>query len=540
VLICSPLFATPFLVVMSPLAVLVLPGGLEAAAAAVSAALGAGWLAGFHHAGRGRRGGVTRAPAAARPPVRGPDRAVGRRMSLPLLGRASCGLIALAMVPGAASAAPSITLDTPVVGGNAVSLSASLTSNGSCGANPSVFRAGCPANYTFTGPFGFSGTNLWWNDSPGTQPIQQDFDMSGYPAGTYTVTLVAIDSGGTTYVSNAQQFQWSAGGIVHHDAASGATTLTDGPGAARVRMSAGACTRGFGSARCARFTTAGDALTPSGGCRAEAADAVVCPLADTYRIRLGGGNDRLAFASGGAAVAYKRLVVSGGPGSDSIVGGPGDDRLVGNGGRDRVIGDDPGCNWGDTHNCGGEDVVSGGPGDDVIDGSRAGDRLSGGPGDDRIAGDEPGCDPIIDPRCGGEDRVSGGPGKDVISGGPAADRISGGAGADRLDGDDSGCTPFDPRCGGTDVVSGGPDDDIIVGGPADDRISGGNGADRIAGDHPSCTITDPRCGGDDVVSAGPGDDTIFSGPGNDRISGGPGQNRIAADSTDCTPFDPRC
>jgi Ca2+-binding RTX toxin-like protein len=539
VLIYSLLFATPFLVVTSLTAVLVLPGGPRAAAAAAWAALGAGWLARFRRAAGGLRGGVTRAAAAAPPAVRGPDREVGRRASLPLLGRASCGLVALAMVPGAASAAPSITLDTPVVDGNAVSLSASLTSNGSCGAGP-TFQAGCPANYVFTGPQGFSGANLWWNDSPGTQPIQQDFDLRTHPAGTYTVTLVAIDANGTTYASNAQQFQWSSGGTVDHDAATGATTLTDGPGAQSVRMSAGSCTRGFGSGRCARFTTSGDALNVSGGCRAEAADAVVCPLADTYRIRLGGGNDRFAFASGGAAVAYKRLIVSGGSGKDAIVGGPGDDRLAGGPGKDRVIGDDPGCNWGDTHNCGGEDVVLGGAGDDVIDGSRAGDRLSGGRGDDRIAGDEPGCDPIIDPRCGGDDIVSGGPGKDVILGGPAADRISGGPGADRIDGDDSGCTPFDPRCGGTDAASGGPGNDIIVGGPADDRISGGNGADRIAGDHPSCTITDPRCAGDDLASGGPGDDVIFRGPGNDRISGGPGQNRIVADSTGCTIFDPRC
>jgi Ca2+-binding RTX toxin-like protein len=509
------LFATPVLVVTSLTAVLALPRGLEAAAAAVSAALGVGWLARFRRAAR--RG----------------------CMPVPLLGRAFCGLVALAMVPGAASAAPSITLDTPVVDGNAVSLSASLTSNNSCGAG-FTFQAGCPANYTFTGPQGFSGANLWWNDSPGVQGIQQDFDMRSYPAGTYTVTLVAIDSNGTTYASNAQRFQWSSGGVVDHDAATGATTLIDGAGALSVRMSAGSCTAGFGSSRCARFTTAGDALAPSGGCRAEAADAVVCPLGGSYRVRLGGGNDRFAFASGGAAVAYKRLVVLGGAGDDSIVGGPGDDRLVGGPGRDRVIGDDPGCNWGDTHNCGGEDVVLGGAGDDLIDGSRAGDRLSGGRGDDRIAGDEPGCDPIIDPRCGGDDMLSGGPGKDVILGGPAADRISGGAGADRIDGDDSGCTPFDPRCGGTDVASGGPGNDIIVGGPADDRMSGGNGDDRIAGDHASCTIYDPRCGGDDVVAAGPGDDTIFSGPGNDRISGGPGQNRIVAGSTGCTPFDPRC
>jgi Ca2+-binding RTX toxin-like protein len=463
VLIDSLLFASSFLVVTSLTAVLVLPGG------------------------------VTRGPAAAPAPVRGPDREVGRRVSLPLLGRACCGSIALAMVPGSALAAPSITLDAPVVDGNAVSLSASLTSNNSCGAG-FTFQAGCPANYTFTGPAGFSGANLWWNDSPGVQGIAQDFDLRGFPAGTYTVTLVAIDANGATYASNAQQFQWSSGRTtVDHDAATGATTLTDGPGALRVRMSAGSCARGFGSSRCARFTTAGDALAPSGGCRAEAADAVVCPLAGTYRIRLGGGNDRFAFASGGAAVAYKRLVVSGGPGDDSIVGGPGDDRLVGARGRDRVIADDPGCNWGDTHNCGGEDVVLGGAGDDVIDGSRGGDRLSGGRGDDRIAGDEPGCDPIIDPRCGGDDIVSGGPGKDVILGGPAAD-----------------------------------------------RISGGPGDDRIAGDHPSCTITDPRCAGDDLASGGPGDDVIFRGPGNDRISGGPGQNRIVADSTGCTPFDPRC
>src|SRR5919108_1585558 len=127
-----------------------------------------------------------------------------------LLGRASSGFIALAIVPAAASAAPSISLDTPVVDGNAVSLSTSLTSNSSCGAGFTL-QSGCQANYTFTGPQGFSGANLWWNDGPGAQVIEQDFDMRDMPAGTYTVTLVAINAIGTTYASNAEHFQWPAG-----------------------------------------------------------------------------------------------------------------------------------------------------------------------------------------------------------------------------------------------------------------------------------------------------------------------------------------
>jgi hypothetical protein len=135
---------------------------------------------------------------------------VRRPMSLPLLSRASCGLIALAMVPASAAAAPSITLDPPVIRGNVVSLSASLTSNGSCGASPGNL-AGCPANYTFSGPRGFSGANLWWNDFGGVQPIPQDFDLYGLPSGTYTVSLVAIDSLGTKHASNSQQFEWPSG-----------------------------------------------------------------------------------------------------------------------------------------------------------------------------------------------------------------------------------------------------------------------------------------------------------------------------------------
>jgi hypothetical protein len=134
------------------------------------------------------------------------------------MSRASCGLVALAMVPGSAAAAPSITLDPPVVRGNVLSLSASLTSNGSCGASPGNL-AGCPANYTFTGPLGFSGANLWWNDFGGVQPIPQDFDLRGYPAGTYTVALVAIDSHGTKYASNSQQFEWPSGRLTVEDVA---------------------------------------------------------------------------------------------------------------------------------------------------------------------------------------------------------------------------------------------------------------------------------------------------------------------------------
>jgi hypothetical protein len=126
----------------------------------------------------------------------------------------------------AAAAAPAIMLDTPVVNGNAVSLSASLTSNGSCGASTSNNLVGCVANYSFSG--GYTGANLWWNDFPGVQPIPQDFNLLRFPAGTYTVTLVAIDSRGTHYASNSQQFEWPSGRLAVEDVA-----LT---GAARARV----------------------------------------------------------------------------------------------------------------------------------------------------------------------------------------------------------------------------------------------------------------------------------------------------------------
>jgi hypothetical protein len=283
----------------------------------------------------------------------------------------------------------------------------------------------------------------------------------------------------------------AAGGSVHHDAATGVTTLVDGPGSARVRLSAEACAPGLGSAVCARFTSAGDPLAAGDGCIRDAAGAVVCPQADTYRIRLGGDDDRFAVASGGEAVPRGRLVVSGGAGDDIVVGGPGDDRLSGGPGRDRIVGDDPGCNWGDTHNCGGDDVVRGGAGDDVITGGRGADRLSGGRGADRIAGDEPACT-WWDPRCGGADVATGGPGDDVIVGGPGADRVSGGPGSDRLAGDDPGCNWGDTHnCGGDDVMTGGAGDDLIVGGLGHDRLFGGPGHNRIV---PGCNVNDPWCG----------------------------------------------
>jgi hypothetical protein len=145
-------------------------------------------------------------------------------MRLPFLGVTACGLIAFATFPAAASAAPTITLDTPVVQGNAVSLSAMLTSNGSCGVSANNL-GGCPANYKFSGPIPYSGANLWWNDFGGVQPIPQDFNLlRGFPAGTYTVWLDAIDSHGTHHASNSQQFTWPAGQLVVDDLA-----LTGGP-----------------------------------------------------------------------------------------------------------------------------------------------------------------------------------------------------------------------------------------------------------------------------------------------------------------------
>ena len=104
-----------------------------------------------------------------------------------------------------------------MVNGNVVSLSASLTANGSCGASSSNNLVGCVANYSFSG--GISGANLWWNDFPGVQPIPQDFSLLGFPAGTYTVQLVAIDSRGTHYASNTQQFEWPAGRLGVEDVA---------------------------------------------------------------------------------------------------------------------------------------------------------------------------------------------------------------------------------------------------------------------------------------------------------------------------------
>jgi hypothetical protein len=134
--------------------------------------------------------------------------------------RAGIGLLAtlggLAAVPSAVAAAPTITLDKPVVRGDAVSLSATLTSNGSCGATPSNL-GGCPANYVFSGPRGFTGANLWWNDFGGVQPIPQDFVFAGFPSGTYSVALVAIDIHGNKYSSNSQQFQWPAGRLALAD-----------------------------------------------------------------------------------------------------------------------------------------------------------------------------------------------------------------------------------------------------------------------------------------------------------------------------------
>ena len=93
-----------------------------------------------------------------------------------------------------------------------------------------------------------------------------------------------------------------------------------------------------------------------------------------------------------------------------ILGLTGDDTIFGMGAIDRLEGNE------------GDDILNGGEGGDSLDGGRGSDFLEGEDGDDFLAGGE------------GEDSLSGGEGDDFLAGGEGDDSLDGGEGDDVLEG----------------------------------------------------------------------------------------------------------
>ena len=144
--------------------------------------------------------------------------------------------------------------------------------------------------------------------------------------------------------------------------------------------------------------------------------------------------DLAADEGGSVSINVTRgVLVSGGPGNDTIIGGPGHDRLYG-GQENSFYGT-------------GNDVLIGGATVDYLVGSDGDDRVDGGPGNDEVSANE-GDDVVIGGEGddylemfvtskergfgAGDDRYEGGPGNDVIRSSFGTDRVDGGPGDDQF------------------------------------------------------------------------------------------------------------
>jgi hypothetical protein len=174
-------------------------------------------------------------------------------------------------------------------------------------------------------------------------------------------------------------------------------------------------------------------------------DVVVASAADVAEL-WGGLDDDLICIHPDPNAPYHGMVVSGGPGNDTIVT---------YGGANDVYGD------GD---------------DDILYLNGAGEYADGGTGNDHVWG------------LGADDvSIQGGDGTDVLQGSPAGDLIAGGAGGDLLIG-----------AGGADILTGDGGNDTLQGGGGADDLAGGSGPDSCQ-DAPGSTFT----GCESIVDGGP-------------------------------------
>ncbi|HEX6715126.1 MAG TPA: hypothetical protein VF066_17175 [Thermoleophilaceae bacterium] len=162
-----------------------------------------------------------------------------------------------------------------------------------------------------------------------------------------------------------------------------------------------------------RVFTLRDSLEPvtaGTGCIALGPENVVCrPGSGVFgqiAVSLRGGNDRAVVL---AQSASSQVVVSAGPGADTVTGGLGDDRLTGDEGADDL---DGGAGydslWGDE----GADALDGGTEADALFGGAGSDDLRGGDGDDRIDARDYGAPDFV--NCGpGYDHVATDGGDDI-------------------------------------------------------------------------------------------------------------------------------
>ncbi len=196
---------------------------------------------------------------------------------------------------------------------------------------------------------------------------------------------------------------------------------------------------------------------------------------DTVIISRGPSGQVLVRTASGAfnASAYYPLT-----GAITVSGGDGRDYIVVNG-LTNPTNIDAGA---------GDDYISSGTGDDVIIGGTGNDQINASGGNNVVWGDELGQQDLA---VGGNDILSSLTGNDVLYGGGGDDQVY----------------PGD----GQDYVYAGQGNDTVSAGAGNDRVFGGAGNDILVGD-----------GGDDVISGGSGSDYMIGGDGNDVLIGGAG------------------
>jgi len=289
------------------------------------------------------------------------------------------------------------------------------------------------------------------------------------PAGASLVVPAGSSNGPRVYLVIGQERETNDV-VVDYNAAANATRVTDTAG---LRL---------------RTLPQGAPAPPAGDfyfCEQRSPTEAVCP-GPPGGGQLGDGNDRfevrgdpspmrakvedLMADPGGSIVrdVVQGVLVSGGPGNDTILGGPGFDQLYG-GSEDSFYGT-------------GDDVLVGGDNVDHLVGSDGNDRLDGGAGDDELSANE------------GDDVVLGGDGRDWLELFVSSNERGYGAGNDRYEG--------------------GPGDDVIRSWLGTDRIDGGAGDDEIQLSH---YYGDVFGGADDAkratVDCAQGSDTVEVGRG---------------------------
>ncbi len=171
---------------------------------------------------------------------------------------------------------------------------------------------------------------------------------------------------------------------------------------------------------------------------------------------------------------WKRQIIFGTRGDDTLTGGDGVDVIFGRAGDDVIFG------------AGGNDLLFGGRGSDTLDGGLGHDLLVGGHG---------------------ADTLKGGDGNDILLADGGSDGDSDGGSDGGSDDDEDGVRHVMPD----DLLDGGAGDDLIRAGAGMDTVIGGAGNDRVyagSGDDRAVYRLSDNLGATDLYHGGSGTDTL--------------------------------